>query len=78
MKNGIFTLAWGDFGKGLVVAILAAVAMQLLVVLNVPGFDLLTFDWSETIRIALASGIGYLAKNLATSNQGNVLAIGDN
>lgn len=77
MKNGIFTLGWGDLARGLLVAVLAALFLQLLTVLNAPGFDFLTFNWGETLRLVLVSGVGYLAKNLFTSNQGNVLAIGD-
>lgn len=72
----MFTLKLGDFGRGLLVAVLAAVAAQLLLMLNVPGFSFETFQWAETFRIALVSGLGYLLKNLATDNQGNVLGIG--
>ncbi len=67
MKNGIFTLGWGDTGKGLLVAVLASVAVYALAVLNVPGFNFNAIDYAEITRIALASGIGYLLKNLIST-----------
>lgn len=76
MQNGIFKLSLSDVGKGIVVAILAAVGVYVLSVINVPGFDLATLNWGEVARVALSSGIGYLVKNLLTDNQGNILTIG--
>lgn len=73
---GIFKLEWADFGRGLLVAVLATVVAQLLLVLNAPGFSFETFQWAETFRIALVSGLGYLLKNLATDSQGNLFGIG--
>lgn len=78
MANGIFKLGLADVGKGLVVAVLTAVAMYLLSVLNAPGFDFATINWAEIARLALSSGLGYLVKNFFTDNQGNILAIGSN
>lgn len=72
----MFTLNLADFGKGLFVAVLAAVAIQLLAVVNTPGFDFSLFNWSETARVALASGLGYIVKNFITDKQGNILGIG--
>ena len=63
----------GDLGRGLLVAVLAAVFMQLASALNTPGFDLTAYDWTETLRIAFAAGIGYLGKNLITSADGKIL-----
>jgi len=63
----------GDFVRGLVVAVLAAVFTQLAAVLNAPGFDLSLFDWQETIKIAFASGVGYISKNLLTDGSGKFL-----
>ncbi len=75
MKNGLFTLQWTDLWRGLVVSVLAAVAVYVLAVLNAPGFSFLTIDWAEIARIALASGIGYLVKNLLTTNDGTLLGV---
>ena len=45
MNTELFTLKMGDLGRGLAVAILAAVFMQLGTVMNVPGCDFGSFDW---------------------------------
>lgn len=76
--NPMFKLSLGDVGRGLIVAILASVFVYLLTVLNAPGFSFLTINYAEIARISLASGIGYLSKQLLTSDQGNLLTVGDN
>ncbi len=77
MSNGIFKLNWTDVAKGLVVAVIASVFVYILAALNAPGFSFVTINYAEIARIALASGIGYLLKNFISSDQGNVLALGD-
>lgn len=77
MDNNMFKISLGDVGRGLVVAVLASVFVYLLAILNAPGFSFLTIDYAEIARISLASGIGYLAKQLMTSDQGNLLTVGD-
>ncbi len=89
MKNGVLQLDWSDMGKALIVAILAptliAATVGLGAVINASGFDVFSIDWVAlshnlvNISIVAAYGgfVGYLSKNLITSNQGNVMAIGD-
>ena len=73
MNSEMFTLKLGDLGRGLAVAILAAVFMQLGTVMNVPGFDFGSFDWGETIKVAVAAAMGYLGKNFLTDKNGKIL-----
>lgn len=72
----MFKLSLGDVGRGLVVAVLASVFVYLLAVLNAPGFSFVAINYAEIARITLVSGISYLAKNLLTDSQGNLLTIG--
>ncbi|MBP9760584.1 MAG: hypothetical protein KBD24_04475 [Candidatus Pacebacteria bacterium] len=72
----LFSLAKDDYIKGLVVAVLAAVFTWLAQAFNAPGFDLATFSWMEGVRIAVVAVFAYLAKNLATDNEGKVLGMG--
>lgn len=73
MNSELFKLNLKDVGKGLLVAVLASVFTYLASILNVPAFSWASFDWGEVIKIALASGIGYLAKNFISDRQGKVL-----
>lgn len=68
----LFRLNQGDFLRGLVVAVLAAVFTQLAAVANTPGFDIMLFDWTETLKIAVAAAVGYVSKNFLTDSEGKI------
>jgi hypothetical protein len=70
MQSAFFNLNGKDLAKGLVVAIAAALFAKLAEVLNVPGFDFVTYDWSTLISVAITAGIGYLTKNLGSTQDG--------
>lgn len=72
-----FTKLWkiqlGDWGRGLLIAILTApltIIYQSLMATPVT----LIFDWTSIIGAGLAGGIGYILKNLATGQNGNLLS----
>lgn len=71
--SNFLKLNLGDLGRGLVVAVFAAVFTQLASVLNTPGFELAGFDWTETLRIAFAAAVGYLSKNMLTDSSGKFM-----
>jgi hypothetical protein len=73
MNSSLLRLNVQDFAKGLVVAVLAALFTYGAAMLNTPGFAIATLDWHEVIRIAVASGFAYLAKNFISDNEGRVL-----
>ncbi len=89
MKNGIFTLGQSDVGRGLLVAIFSpavvAITVALGAIISATGFDVFAVDWGMVshnllnISIVAAYGgfMGYISKNFFSSNQGNVLGIGD-
>ena len=71
-----FTQLWkmklGDWGRGLVIAVLTApltIIYQSLMATPVT----LVFDWKAIIGGGLAGGIAYILKNLGTGSQGNIL-----
>lgn len=68
----MFSLNWGDVGKGLVMAVLGGVALPVLAALQTPGFDILHANWSAVASLALNGGIaafaGYLIKNFFSSD----------
>lgn len=70
--SSFFRLNSKDFAKGLVVAVLAALAAYFAQVLNVPGFDFVDIQWDEIARIAVMAGLSYLGKNLVTTKDGKV------
>jgi len=76
MKSNLFKLNLSDVGKGLLVAVLASVFTWLASALNAPGFSWATIDWNTLIQVAMASGIGYIAKNFVTTEDGKILGIG--
>ena len=71
----LFSLAKNDYVKGFVVAVLAAVLTWFAQVVNAPGFDFVTFQWGEVLRISVIASVAYLAKNFATDQEGNVLGL---
>jgi len=59
-------LDWADFGKGFLMAVIAAV---LTVVENSIDAGNFNFNWTNIWHVALAAGVGYLLKNLFTNSQ---------
>lgn len=71
--EGMFTLAWQDWGKALVMAVLAAILTALYTAFT----NNLAVDWTSVWHLALVTGITYLIKNVLSNNQGQFLgAIG--
>ena len=77
MAKGIFRLGLNDLGKGLLVAIGTAVVLYLQTLMGQTGFTFSALPWQAILNIAISAGIGYLAKQLLTSDQGNIGGIGD-
>lgn len=85
----MFRLSLGDFGRGLLMAILAPVFVSLTAVLgaiiNAPSFDVFAVDWvvlghnltNVLIVTSYGAGVSYIIKNFLTSTQGNFLTVGD-
>ncbi len=83
----MFTLTWGDLGRGLVMAVLGPVAIAIFAVLGsvitAPGFDVFTVDFislfknlTNTFIVAsYSSGSAYILKNLLTDKNQNFLGI---
>ncbi len=76
-KSKIFRINIGDVGRGIVVAVFAAVLAKLAAVVNVPGFQFASFDYTSLIGVAISACVGYLSKNFFTSEQGNLLGLAD-
>lgn len=76
MLNGIFTLAWSDVAKGLVVAVLTGIALPIAAAVQTPGFSFATVNWHGVLVLALngaiTGGVAYIAKNFLSDNQGRV------
>ena len=67
--SGLFKLNFQDLGKGLVMAVIAA----LLSYFSNPSLDLKAIDWNYIFHVALTSGLAYLGKNLISDQNGAVL-----
>lgn len=79
----MFKLSLGDFGRGLIVAILSPVVVAITAVLStiiVSGFDVFGVDWTSlgksliNVSIIAAYGglVGYLGKNFFTGENGKL------
>jgi len=77
MNSGLFRLNWADLGKGLLVAVGTAVVLYAQGLLGQTDFTFASIPWPIVLNVSISAALGYLLKNLATSNQGNVLGIGD-
>jgi len=69
----LWNVKLGDFGRGLVVAVVA-VPLQIVYesVTSVPM--VLSFNWKAMGGAALAGGVGYIVKNLMTGVNGKLLS----
>lgn len=83
----MFTLTVGDIFRGLVMAVLGAVAVAWMgvlgAVIQAPGFDVFTVDFIQLFKAltntmvvaAYSSGSAYILKNLLTDENKNFLGI---
>ena len=65
-QAGLFSLNWKDLGKGLIVAVLGAVAT--IIQTSIADGNL-HFDWVAMGKVALITALAYLTKNLFTNNK---------
>jgi hypothetical protein len=72
-----FNLNWGDFGRGVIVAVLTGFALPVLAVLQTPEFSFATANWNAILTIAINGGLaafaGYITKNLFTAENGKFM-----
>ena len=64
------TIKLSDFWRGLIVAIATT---PLTIIYQSVSAGTLIFDWKVIVTTAIAGGIGYLLKNLATGEGGKLL-----
>lgn len=69
----LFKLNLKDFGKGLVVAVIAALLGALQQALETQGLNLASFDWAEILNVVEAAFLAYITKNLLSDSEGKVL-----
>ena len=65
-QAGLFQLNWKDLGKGLIVAVLGAVAT--IVQTSIADGNL-HFNWTAMGKVALITALAYLTKNIFTNNK---------
>jgi len=70
MFTNLWTVKLGDFGRGLVIAVLTA---PITILYDVASTGSLTLDWKKMVAVAIAGCCGYLLKNLLTGQNGNIL-----
>lgn len=85
----MFKINLGDVGCGLIMAVTAplfvAITVLLGAIISAPGFDAWAVDYHAlfhnlvNVSIVASYGgfVGYIGKNFFTSEQGNVLGVGD-
>ena len=67
--SNLYQLDLKDVLKVIATAVLASVVMFLYSALN----NGTTIDWAEVLRVAMASGLGYLMKNYLSDGEGKLL-----
>ena len=67
----------GDVAKGLVMAVLGGVALPIAAMVQTPGFDIASVNWSVVMNLAfngaIVAFVTYMTKNLLSSSDGKVL-----
>lgn len=72
MQSTLFHLISSDFVKGLETAVFGAVITALYQAVTSGG----SIDWKTILGVAIASGLGYLARKFNTDQKGNLFGIG--
>lgn len=74
MNSSFLQLKSSDFVKGLVVAVLTPVLGALSTALNGMGVSIFaSFDFYSLVKIGALAGIGYVVKNLFSTQDGKFL-----
>jgi hypothetical protein len=68
----LWTVKLGDWGRGLVIAIITSPLTIIYQSLTSTPITLV-FDWKAIVGTAMAGGIAYVLKNLATGSGGQIL-----
>jgi len=71
--SNLFHLNKGDFLRGAVLAVITAVLTAILEMLKNTGLTLSLEDGQQVLQIAVVAFVGYLLKNLGTSQDGKIL-----
>lgn len=73
----MFKLNVSDVLKGLVMAVLAGIALPVSIIMQSSGFNILTANWSQIGSIALTGAfvgfVSYIVKNFLSDSSGAVL-----
>jgi hypothetical protein len=73
MNSPTFKLDAKDFLRRLIVAVISPVAVELLNLINMPGFTFAALDRSILIKIAVGAFLGYIMKNFLSDKDGKFL-----
>lgn len=77
MNSSMFRVDLKDISKGLVMAVLAGVALPIAAAFQTPGFDVFTANWSEILNLAINGAVigftTYIVKNFFSTEDGRVL-----
>lgn len=76
MNTDIGKLNSGDYMRGAVTAVFAAVIMVIVGYVSQPDFNVFAADWqlilTQAINAAIVSFVAYLSKNLLTASNGKI------
>lgn len=76
MKSQLFSIDLKDVSKALVMAVLSGALLPVMAVLQTPGFDISTANWSAIISVALNGAVlgfvSYIAKSFLSTEDGRV------
>ncbi len=76
MNTKLFSIDIKDVSKALVMAVLSGAGMPILAIVQTPGFDITTANWSAigslAINGAVLGFISYIIKNFVSDENGKV------
>ncbi len=70
-KNPLFSVTLRDALKGVMLAVVSTVLIMLYGLVQNPDFTFSSVNWYEVLRIAMASGLGYIVTNFFSSGSGS-------
>jgi uncharacterized membrane protein YciS (DUF1049 family) len=72
IRSALLKLNMNDFVKGLAIVVIVSILGALNDAIQTSGLAVAQYDWGSIEKVAITAGIGYLVKNLLTSENGKI------
>ncbi len=71
--SNLFSINWSDFGKGLLLAVIAVILQGAYTIIGDGGYGT-GAEWAELLHTGVVTILAYLTKNLLTGSGGKLFS----